>query len=338
MACQHLLVYALGGGFGHLTRACALARAGLPDTQFRILTNSPYASYVARAMPELDLAALDPAMNVEQGRAAVLRELAADAADGLIVDTFPRGLGGELVNVIPDFSGWKAFVQRDLNPHYAAQCNLHAFIASSYDLVLVPGDWAGDSLGPLPQTVTTAPWLIRAMHELPDRGRARQLLGLQDEKPCAMVCAAGNSAELAWYGAVVSRLLEFAPDCDVRCIAPVRPDAVPPESWVEYWPAMDLYSAADVLIGGAGYNTVYESLACGVPLVARPWPRKYDRQSLRARRAGARIIDQPEQAVAAALDLLKDRALARPSTFDNGALEAISTIGQMVRSRAKPAS
>ena len=39
------LIYALGGGWGHLTRAVALANA-LPFGQTRILTNSPYASLV----------------------------------------------------------------------------------------------------------------------------------------------------------------------------------------------------------------------------------------------------------------------------------------------------
>jgi len=45
---------------------------------------------------------------------------------------------------------------------------------------------------------------------------------------------------------------------------------------------MDLLPGVDLVVGGAGYNTVNECLACGVPLIARAWPRKYDRQSLRA--------------------------------------------------------
>lgn len=325
MPCR-LLVYALGGGFGHLTRACALARAAGPDVRVRILTNSPYAACVERAMPEIDLVALDPAITAARGRAAVLRQIASAAPDGLIVDTFPRGLGGELVNVISGFPGLKVFVQRDLNPHYARKYHLNAFIASYYDLVIVPGDAAQDGLGPFPQTFSTAPWLIRVPCEILPRDRARHLLALHEPAPCIVICGTGNPEELAWYGAVVSQLQACAPECGVRCISPMHPAACPPDCWVGYWPAMDLYSAADVVVGGAGYNTVYEAAACGVPLVARPWPRKYDRQNLRARRA-ARIVDDPSQAVVAALDLLATAPPREPQLhFENGAMEAITMI------------
>ena len=328
------LIYALGGGFGHLTRACALARAAFPDCQVRILTNSPYAAGAAHAMPELDLVALDPEMTPDLARVEVSHQIMSAAADCLIVDTFPRGLAGELVNVVPAFSGLKVLVQRDLNPRYAATYKLNAFIANSYDLVVVPGDTTQDRLGPVTHSVTTAPWLIRSRHEMPDRDCARRLLGLHDEKPCIVACAAGNPEELAWYGAAVSRLLECAPQCHVRLIAPVRPDECPHDCWVGYWPAMDLYAAADVVIGGAGYNTIYESVACGVPLVARAWPRKYDRQRLRACRAAAqariRIVDEPDQAAAAALESCGPGPRPGLPRFQNGALEAVATIRRMI--------
>ena len=326
MASHSWLVYALGGGFGHLTRACALARSALPDVKCRILTISPYAACVQLAMPELDFVTLDPAISMDQGRTEVLREITSASPECLIVDTFPRGLGGELVSVVSEFSGFKVFVQRDLNPDYVREYDLNAFVAHTYDLVLAPGDSNPDSLGPFAQTVTTAPWLMRSVGELLSRDRARQLLRLQDEKACVMVCAAGNPHELAWYGEVVSQLLESAPELNVRCIAPGRPYACPPDCWLSYWPAMDLYTAADVVIGGGGYNTIYECITCGVPLIAKAWPRKYDRQYLRARRA-TRIVDEPKDAVAAALELCGAlRSRERHIRFENGASEAIAHI------------
>lgn len=321
MSFQRWLIYALGGGFGHLTRACALARAAFPDTQVRILTNSQYASHVASAAPEVNM------------MAAQEFESALSAADCLIVDTFPRGLAGELVNILPTFSGLKVFVRRDLNPDYVAKYNVDAFVGRSYDLALIAGDASGPHHTRQQPGVMTAPWLIRSTRELPDRERARQLLGLGYERPCVLVCAAGNVEELGWYGATVAGLLEYAQRCEVRCVSPSRPDGCPPEFWIQYWPAMDLYSAAAVLIGGAGYNTVYESLACGIPLVARPWPRKYDRQSLRAGRGAARIVDTPQQAISAAMDLLRGPR-PRPSGAENGALQAVAQIREKLLHRA----
>jgi len=143
----------------------------------------------------------------------------------------------------------------------------------------------------------TAPWLVRSSHELLPRDRARALLHLNGDKPCIVVCAAGNPSELEWYGAVVSRLIALDSSIDVRAIAAACPPGCPHECWVSYWPAMDLYNAVDMVVGGAGYNTVYECLACGITLIARPWSRKYDQQRLRAIRAAQvgsiTIVEEP---------------------------------------------
>jgi len=268
-------------------------------------------------------------MTVVEARAQVGRYIAASGAACLIVDTFPRGLVGELVDVLSSFAGPKVLVQRDVNPDYAAAFQLNTFVAETYDLVLVPGERTDDGLGPFPQSATTAPWLVRSQEELRSRDSARDLLRLDSEKPCAIVCAAGNSDELEWYGAVTAHLLT-ANACDVRCIAPVCPASCPTRCWINYWPAIDLYAAADVVIGSAGYNTIHECLACGVPLVARPWPRKYDRQNLRATRAAVVQVETPEQAVKAALhELTRKPVTARYSQFRNGTQDALALIERL---------
>jgi predicted glycosyltransferase len=79
------------------------------------------------------------------------------------------------------------------------------------------------------------------------------------------------------------------------------------------------------VVGGAGYNTIHECLALGVPLIARPWPRKYDRQELRAARAArsgkVTVVESPEEAARAACQAAFS---TRPAGIDfrNGATEA----------------
>ena len=329
------LIYALGSGFGHLTRASALARFAPPDNRVRILTNSPYAPCVRRSLPELDIVAFDPDMTVAQAYVEVIRQIESARPECLIVDTFPRGLGGELVDALSSFPAARVLVQRDLNPRYAAAFDLNTFVREAYDLVLIPGDSTGDSLGPFPQTTITAPWLVRSPSELPPRARACDWLGLHASQPCVLVCAAGNPDELHWYGEVVSRLLVLAPALEVRCIAPECPPACPPAHWCSYWPAMDLYAAADVVIGSAGYNTIYECQACAVPLIARPWPRKYDRQRLRAMRAAVTIVEDPGHAAAAALAILANPPSSpRPGQFHNGAIQAVTAIQRLHRPKS----
>jgi UDP:flavonoid glycosyltransferase YjiC (YdhE family) len=319
----------LGGGFGHLTRSVALARAA-SSARVQILTNSPYADRVLRAMPGLNIASLAPSLTVSDARVEVARHIAIARPKCLIVDTFPRGLVGDLAHVLPTVPGHKILVQRDLNPEYAEAFDLAAFTKRFYDLVLDAGD-----------TGAADPWLVRSEGELLTADRAREELALSGERPCVLLYASGNADELAWYGAVAAGLSRQASWFEIRCIAPNCPDGCPTASWRSYWPAIDLLAAAALVIGGGGYNTVYECLGCGVPLIARPWTRKYDRQRLRLERAACHgtvtIVKEPAQAIAEALRLLDSGVRTHGSPqFSNGAHAAAQRIAQLPASNLQP--
>jgi len=149
-----------------------------------------------------------------------------------------------------------------------------------------------------------------------------------------LVCAAGKPDELAWYAEVAVALRQVDRALAVRLVAAERPPLCPEEIWVRHWPAIELLPAARAVVGGAGYNTVAECLACGVPLVARPWPRTYDRQEFRARNASARgcvkLVREPAEAVHAALDLAR-LPPPRPAPFPNGAATAVDRIASLAR-------
>jgi hypothetical protein len=319
------LIYALGGGWGHLTRAAALALAALPRHRIRILTNSPYAARVRRALPQLDLAILDPSSPLNTARHESIRQVEAANPECLIVDTFPRGLGGELAELLASLPATTVLVHRYLNPEYVAESGLHAFVGSNFHLVLIPGEGEGAAFDDLPATAITEPWLVRD-----PQPRART-----GATPRIVVCASGNQDELAWYGQAVSSLGTLHPGLDICCVAPLCPPGCPQDCWVEHWPASDLYSAADAVIGGAGYNVIHECAACEVPLIARPWPRKYDRQWIRASRAvnngWASIVETPMEAAQAAIDQLRqpkrDRVRIR-----NGATDAVALIERKISS------
>ncbi|MGO9096460.1 MAG: UDP-N-acetylglucosamine--LPS N-acetylglucosamine transferase [Bryobacteraceae bacterium] len=314
------LVYALGGGWGHLTRAAALARVARGPV--RILTNSPYSGQVRERLAELDIVALDPELPAACARQEAVRHVQASQAACLIVDTFPRGLGGELAALLPKWGALRVLIHRDLNPDYVRGKTLDEFVRSNYDLVIRPGPAEAAPLAGLPQVRTTAPWLIRSGHELPSREAARSLLGVE-ARQCVLVCAAGNRDEQAWYGSLTQALSAALQGVAVRCTAPVCPPGCPVEAWRRYWPAMDLLSGIELVVGGAGYNTVNECVVCGVPLMARAWTRKYDRQFLRAAGQAEACPASIDDAVAA----VKAR-LAGPGRtptrreFPNGAREA----------------
>jgi hypothetical protein len=326
-----LIVYALGGGWGHLTRAVALARFAPAGGKVRIIANSPYAPHVRRVLPDLDIVALDPEHPIAAARECVAQQIRSARADCLVVDTFARGLGGELVDIVPCFAGKRVLIQRDLNPHYTSATNVREFVDAHYDLVLIPGDASAMPAGM--NAHVTAPWIIRSADELLTREAARALLKVDCAERCVLICAAGNPEESGWYGGVAAHVRALDQGIAVRTIAPVCPPGCPAERWVAHWPAIDLYAAADVIVGGAGYNTIHECLACAIPLIARPWARKYDRQHLRAERASRHgsviVVRSAEEAASAAITAV--RALPRREAaihFENGAAEAYALIDE----------
>lgn len=290
---MNIHIYALGGGWGHITRAAGLARALGPAARVLILANSPYLEIVRTSMPELGIEAVSTGL---------------EDPDVLVVDTFPRGLAGELAERLPSLRALKILIHRDLRPEYVSWAGLRTFVADHYDCVICPGERG--LLADLPQAIFTAPWLLRPPAAV---------------KPGVdvVVCAGGNAEELPWYGEVAALL---ARDVGVRCLAAELPPGCPPELWIRYWPSIDWIASAGAVVGGAGYNTVNECLALGVPLIARPWPRKYDRQRLRAEQCpNATIVETPDEAAGAALDALT-RPRIPPPVFTNGTKEAAERI------------
>jgi len=283
------LIYALGGGWGHLTRALAFARLAARRVPVRVMTNSSCVQTVLESAAfRKEAAALDLqvwSLPAGWGREQVARrieELLACEWEVLLVDSFPRGLGGELAPMLEGRtyagSGLRVLVHRDLAPEYVRAAALEDYVRAHYDLVLVPGE----ASAPLAHLgVYTAPWLVRDPTELPARAVLRQRLGLTAAQPTVVVVAAGRTDEAGFWGAIAARIAAACPGLAVRCLAAACPPACPPELWVSHWPGIEVLAAADVAVGGGGYHTVHECAALGLPLVACARPRLYDRQTIR---------------------------------------------------------
>ena len=330
MAASRWLVYALGGGMGHLTRAGALARvAARRGHSVTLLTNSPFAP----ALPLEEV--LGPGVTVWRPgatldkaavREAVARWLDEARPDVLVVDTFPRGLGGELASLLPGLRARKVLVHRDLNPAYVERFDV-ARAVEAFDLLLVPGEdapFAGH-----PRAARTAPWLLLEEGELLPRAEARARLGAsaEDARPVVAVMGCGTPAEVDEAGDLAARLqARLCDTAHVRWLVPPEGAASPrPEALrVPLWPALAVLPGVDVLGGAGGYNTVHEARATGTPFVALARPRLYDRQALRLR-PGER---------AASVEALLERAvlLARappargPGPYRSGTGDAVARI------------
>ncbi len=334
------LYYALGGGWGHLNRGLALARvAAARGHVVQLLANSPFLPFVAHALPPgCRLHPLPPGEAPEPAGRRLRGLLARLDYDLIVVDCFPRGLGGELAAWLPTCPVPRVLIHRDVTPAYVQAGKLSEYVARHYQLILIPGEGETLPLADLPRARQTPPWLLLDPEQLPDRARAREVLGLSPAsptRPCVLLLAAGQPEEQQALGALSAKLAAAHPGVDFRCLAAQRPAACPPELWRFHYPALACLPAADLVIGGGGYHTVHECAAVGVPLLALPRPRLYDRQRLRLQHRASRqtlhVVDDPASLVEGLTDRLTMPRLKSTDSSLNGchlAVEYLETLSR----------
>jgi hypothetical protein len=322
------LIYALGGGWGHLNRALSLGRIAATERKVTILTNSPYAQKIGdegciiQQIPH----DADFATTCQQVREIVLNT----QCDRLIIDTFPRGLGGELADILPQLHHIpRILIHRDINPRYITAKGLRKFVTENFDQVIVPGEGEDLPLCDLPGVQHTAPWLIRNSWELAPSIN-KQVFPIDQSVKIILVCAAGQASELHLFTQLALRLHEEFTEYAVKILAANCPPECPQKLWVFHHPGIECIAAADIVVGGAGYNTVYECAALDVPLVAFALGRMYDRQEKRASKSYQ--VQDIENAIATVRMLLNQvKPGKKPSVpnYINGAIQAVRLIEEI---------
>jgi hypothetical protein len=310
-----------------LTRALSLGRIAASQRKVRIITNSPYAQHIE------DEGCLVHWIPDNVGFSATckkVREILLNTHyDRLIIDTFPRGLGGELADILPDLHHIpRILIHRDINPRYVNAKELRSFVIKNFDGVIVPGEGKDLPFCDLLGVKHTAPWLIRNSWELPDKIITRsRILKVDKSVKTILICAAGQASELSIFGQLTRRLYEYFTEYAVRILAPTCPVDCPEALWVSHHPGIECLAAADIVVGSAGYNTVYECASVGVPLVALAFQRLYDRQEKRADRGyWVQNIEDAIATVKILLDKIETGNKLSVPNYANGAVEAVHHI------------
>ena len=336
MSQQTWLIYALGGGWGHLNRSLALARVAANYHHIKIITNCSYIENVG--LENGRIYAIKPEADFTETSDRLKYIIQQTNYDCLIVDTFPRGLGGELTEILPTVAHPKILVHRYLNPQYIERYQLSQFIQCNYDLILIPGENTFSPFTSLPQTHKTAPWLIRSSSELPNFSAAASLLGLtssQVQLPLVIILASGYASELAVYGQIAAIISQKG--YTVSCLSSTLPPGCPPSIWRFHYPAIECLWLADVVIGSGGYNTVFECSLLNIPLIALPHKRLYDCQKSRIitqQQQGDRffLAKNPPEVIKLVQQLLPKTksSLFPPPLFFNGVFTATQQITEML--------
>lgn len=259
-----ILIYAPGGGTGHLQRGAAIGRAlrQLGATP-ALLTTAAYSPLDAIAE---GFACLRLPGKQEQQRSAwpdLLTPLVqALKPEAWVVDTFPWGPEDELKPIFAQDTAPRVWVQR--SPELQAPPGL-------YQAVCVPD----------PQGVGYV--LARSPQACMPRPQARSMLRADGARPLILVAHNGDPAEVQALFELVVRAGQGAA-WDVR-LATQR--SLPMARWsdlrVSWYPLMEIMPGADLVIGAGGYHLVAEAQCLGLRLLVCPQPRPFDDQYQRCR-------------------------------------------------------
>jgi hypothetical protein len=279
-----ILVYAEGGGLGHLTRVQALLHTLRVRGPVTVVTSSPAGSD-PRTTGGCDVLAMpfrrDDRLARREWMARAVVELAPRS---IIVDAFPSGLGGELDAAVVG----------------AVPCD-HVARLLRWDVYqrLVPADPVRYRTTYLVEEVGEG----HAAHlaavsgrllplELVDPPFETELLrwpGAGDGRPRWLVAHSGPAAEvdeLVAYARDLAAVEDVVPDLVVAAPAGATPRAAPDLRVIDRYPVWPLFPSADRVITAAGFNVVRQ-LADHRDHVVVPMPRRFDDQFERARRLRA---------------------------------------------------
>lgn len=337
------LIYAMGGGWGHLTRSLSLAKAAAIRHHVLIISNCSYLDYMqndpnwTRLTKGLSIEIRNCAhFNSRDNKAELTelieREVADLSCSTFIVDSFPRGLLGELQSVLScrKKTAKTVLVHRDLNPAYAEQYNLREFVQSNFDLVLNPGEGTRALFQDF--AVESAPWLIRDSAELDSVNDERIRCWFEPGKNTILICPSGRDIEMEQYVRIAECLAVRFESCNFLLLnnGQSRNNERSNLRQVKYWPAIDLLASSSLVVGSGGYNISNECRALGVPLLAYAQSRMYDRQKLRLLAfnqaifsSESELVDLVEKAVSSKTDQ------RQKATFDNGVYSAVREIERL---------
>lgn len=267
------LVYAMGGGMGHLYRAWILTQQFAFST-FKVITSN---SLATRFFSEEQLLFIDPNDYVKSWERFVEQQLPKIQPEAFYIDTFPIGLVGEL-SLLSRHSVSLHYVARRLKWKEYEKVLQSTNIKFDSTLVLEPLEAAhADFIKNNSERIE-----VLQLHYPPPQPDAITVDHVPLDGKIWLVVHAFNKHEM-------EALLHYAQEA-------ARLEAVQPYFLVlsdqhvnvvngrcMYYPAVaDWFPIADRIFIGAGFNSVQQVLPFLERTTMIPFPRKYDDQVWRA--------------------------------------------------------
>ena len=326
-----LFVTSNGAGLGHLTRSLAIMKHLPKHFRVELLTLSTAYEMLekegipVRYFPSAEKENKSPAdWNLEFGRfiSSLLNELRPRVVvfDGTWV--YPaltegcRMLGSHLIWM--QRGCWREEVDSGSPQRHAA--------ATVCDEVIIPGDfWCDEQVdvGPHVRVSRTAPIVLTTEDEQLSRSEACQALALDPERRYFLVNLGGGSIFDGQEALeTIAEVLEASPGgwAAVVCRSPLSTDALPDSVFsVEAYPVARYFAAFEFAVTAAGYNSVQENVAHGMPMILVPNSRTVtDDQTRRAHGAVANVGGYVAQSAAELHKAVQQSLMAATSKPSEG--------------------
>ena len=336
-----VVYYGLGGGHGHGVRGVAVLRAmarvaGGETPAVHLLAPSRLRPWVESERLQLHV---PPEPEPSRRRlGAWCRQILEELQPALLlVDTFPRGVLGELLEL--PCPAW--LMARNVPCRYYLADEIRVAIESRFERLVWcegPPEWA-DRLH-LSQSVVN-PVLIRRPEECLPRREARERLMAATDRKLVLVLASGPAPRQVELVRLMARLrvvlrsrlyrsfdvVVLSDELGAFAAAGVRVGAAVP--------AMEVLRAADVVVSAGGYHATWEARAVGVPAVWLPQSRLLDDQLERCR--CGRVASCPEELCDALAEILANRVAPATSVLCDGADAVAREVVSRVQSPATDA-
>jgi hypothetical protein len=279
-----LMISSNGAGVGHLMRLMSIARRTPDEVEPIFLTLSQAAQvvhdegYLVEYLPSRGYTGAPSVPWHEQLRARIVELIDRYDVEALVFDgTMPYWGVFDAADDRPGVrlvwsrrAMWKKGVSNAVIEHFSDR----------FDLIIEPGEFAAD----LDRGVTkrrrreatvVEPVTFLGLDELFDRDAARKELGLDPDRPAALVhLGAGNINDTSsQLGMVVDRLAR-EPDlqvCVTRSIIAAKGDGLPSNvRSISVYPLARYLPAFDLAFAASGYNSYHELVLAAVPTAYLP--------------------------------------------------------------------
>ena len=329
-----ILMYAIGAGAGHLTRSLALARAILRSNASAVihvvasskLARQPWIQKELDASNRLSIKVFGPEVQPEDIQCYLARSLYDGGYDAMVVDTFPRGICGELIEFQQVFTGQKILIHRDINSRYIDEYRLQEYVQEFYDLMISPGE-EGPLVGGIGNVthVSTAPFLIRNDSELYSCSTAKYLLGAPNQHVIGVV-ASGRQHECSELLRTASKLRTLVDDRAAVITFNAHSSSIND-------PTLQYMNGIDMIVGAGGYNTFWETQMTKTPFRGFAFKRMYDEQHKRLNKV-QRVHDL-ESASTSVCEWLESCQASnlhwKQAKYTNGAIHAAAVIQKYIK-------